>query len=99
MDKTYDELDDDFKSYSSFTAVNSQISLLPGTKRNVKAFIQWTRDRYRLGENPVVIPYLVADAAAQIRRYKHHNAFIIKSKTLAETATPEQFTEKKKWLD
>ena len=53
MDKTFKELDGDFKSYSTLTIANGQVRLAPGTKRNIKAFIQWTRDRYRLGENPV----------------------------------------------
>ena len=44
MDKTYVKLDDDLKSYSTLTAAHGQISLTPGHKKNIKAFIQWTRD-------------------------------------------------------
>ena len=99
MDKTFTALEDDFKSYSALTVTNGQIRLTPGTKRNVKAFIQWTRDRYCLGENPAATDYPVNNAVDHIKRYKHHEAFIKKSKTLVDTATPAQFTEKTKWLD
>ena len=97
MDKTFKELDDDFKSYSTLTVANGQVRLSSGTKRNIKAFIQWTRDRYCLGEDPVNIAYPVANAATHITRYKHHHAFVNKLKTLSDSATPEQFTDKTRW--
>ena len=39
MDKTYVELDDDLKSYSTLTTAHGQIRLIPGHKKNIKAFI------------------------------------------------------------
>ena len=39
MDKTYVELYDDLKSYSTLTAAHGQIRLTPGHKKNIKAFI------------------------------------------------------------
>jgi hypothetical protein len=44
MDKSFTELDGEFKTYSDLTQNQGQIRLLPGTKRNIRAFIQWTRD-------------------------------------------------------
>ena len=52
MDKTWEELDTDFKSYTDLTQNQGQIRLLPGIKRNLKGFIQWVRDEFRLGRNP-----------------------------------------------
>ena len=89
MDKIFNELEDNFKSYAALTVANGQIRLTPGTKRNVNAFIQWTIDRYCLGKNLTDMAYPVADSADQMRRYKHHYAFINKSKTLIDTAMPE----------
>ena len=40
MDKLYDEIDSDLKSYSTLTVVQGQIRLQPGVKRAVKAFVQ-----------------------------------------------------------
>ena len=51
MDKTFVELDSDFKTYSALTQAQGQIRLLPVIKRNIKAFIQWVRDEQRLGRN------------------------------------------------
>ena len=44
MDKTWEELDTDFKSYTNLTQHQGQIRLLPGIKRNLKGLIQWVRD-------------------------------------------------------
>jgi len=44
MDKTYKDLDDDLKMFSSLTTMQGQIRLLPGVKKRIKAFIQWVRD-------------------------------------------------------
>eukprot|EP00978_Attheya_sp_CCMP212_P045616 scaffold353478_cov28-Attheya_sp.AAC.1 len=51
MDKMFDEVDQDFKSYSSLTIAQGQIRLLPGIRTRIKAFIQWMRDELRLGRN------------------------------------------------
>jgi hypothetical protein len=40
MDKGLTELDYEFKTYSELTVNQGQVRLLPGTKRNIKAFIQ-----------------------------------------------------------
>ena len=52
MDKTYVDLDGDFKSFSSLTALQGQIRLVPRVKKRIKAFIQWARDEIRLGRDP-----------------------------------------------
>ena len=44
MDKKFVELDSDFKTYSNLNQTQGQIRLLPGIKRNIKAFIKWVRD-------------------------------------------------------
>ena len=68
MDKTFEELDADFKSYSELTANEGRLRFSPGIKRNVKAFIQWTRDEIRLGRDPANTPFPVGRAAELIRR-------------------------------
>ena len=94
MDKTYEGLDDDLKGYSIFTQAQGQIRLTPGTKKNLKAFVQWTRDRIRLGQDPAGIAFPPEDAIAPLRLYKSHVQFVTKSKTLSTTAVPENFTSK-----
>ena len=97
MDKTFHELEDDFKSYSTMTVNQGQIRLNPGTKKRIKAFIQFGRDMIRCGIDPTTIAFPVWDTANLIRRYKSHEAFVTKSKTITSTAKPEAFTEKMKW--
>ena len=99
MDKTYEDLDDDLKGYSVLTQAQGQIRLTPGTKKNLKAFIQWMRDCIRIGQVPADIPFPQGEAIALLRGYKTHVHFISKSKTLATTALPKKFTSKIKWED
>ena len=99
MDKTYVELDNDLKSYSTLTATHGQIRLTPGHKKNIKAFIQWMRDQIRIGIDPITVIFPVANASDVIKRYKHHDAYVKKSKMITETAKPEKFTDKIKWIE
>ena len=97
MDSTHEDLDDDLKSYSTLTSANGQIRLGPAQKKNIKAFIQWTRDQFRLGKDPSSTRFPVSQVSEYIKRYKHHEAYIKKSKTITENAKPAQFTDKVKW--
>lgn len=99
MDKTIDEMNQDFKSYSELTQAQGQIRVSPGTKRNMKAFVQWVRDETRLGRNPEYNPFPVALAANLIRRRKTHEQFVTNAKTISEAAKPEKFTNETKWED
>ena len=99
MDKTYVELDYDLKSYSTLTAAHCQIRLTPGHKKNIEAFIQWTRYQIRLGIDPITVRFPVANASGFINIYKHHDAYVKKSKTITETVKPDKFTDKLKWIE
>ena len=83
MDKSMDELQQDFKSYSDLTQAQGQIRFSPTIKRNVQALIQWVRDQYRLGLNPESASLLVLDGANLIRCFKTHKQFVDNSKTLS----------------
>jgi len=99
MDKRFDEVDEDLKTYSSLTAQQGQIRLTSGVKKHIKAFIQWTRDMIRTGRNPNAVPFPVADTTTLIRRYKSHEAYISKAKTITENAKPARFKAMIKWED
>ena len=99
MDKTYKELDEELKLYSNLTVVNGKIRLGPGNKKNINAFIQWTRDQIRLGLNPSLTRFPVVDSLDYIKRYNHQSAYIKNSKTIIETAKPEDLTNKVKWIE
>ena len=92
MDKTFVELDSDFKTYSALTQAQGQIRLLPVIKRNIKAFIQWVMDEQRLGINPETMAFPVVQAPALLRRYKTHAKFVSSALTFVDAAKPETFT-------
>lgn len=99
MDKTFEELQSDLKTYSSLTVAQGQIRTSPGVKQRIQAFIQWTRDKVRNGEDPASEAFPVQQVADLIRNYKSHQAFIEKSKTLIDTAKPNKFKDTYKWED
>ena len=99
LDITYKELDEHFKTYSDLTAAQGQIRVRPGVRKNIKAFVQWTRDELRLGRDPSTTPFPIERVSDLIRRYKTHEKFIADSKTLAEAAKPGKFRETMKWED
>ena len=99
MDKSFTDIDEDFKSYGALTAVQGQIRVNPGIKRNVKAFIQWTRDQICTSEDPSAIPFPIDQVSKLLIRYNSHQSFCKKAKTISTVAKPEQFTENTKWED
>ena len=68
MDKTYEDLDDNLKAYSTMTVANGHIRLNPSTKKLIKAFIQWSRDQICLGHDPTLMAFPPGDSVALLRR-------------------------------
>jgi hypothetical protein len=99
IDKEISEIEEDFKTYSALTVAQGQIRLHPGTKRQIKSFVQWVKDKVRTGQDPSITIFPIVDTVALIRRHKSHLAFCEKSKRLSETAKPQMFTESIKWTD
>ena len=99
LDKTQQELDDDLKSYSTLTQLQGQIRILPGCRKNIKAFIQWSKDQIRTGVDPSTIPFPMGNVTDLLRRSRSHDLFIKKSSMISDTAKPARFTEKMKWED
>ena len=99
MDITFDDLDNDWKTYSSLTALQGQIRLQPNVKKNIRAFVQWCRDKIRTGSDPSADPFPVNEATSLIRRHNTHKLWTSKSSDKAKTSRPKQFTDKVKWID
>ena len=99
MDKSHKELDSDFKSYSDLTQNQGQIRISPGVKKNIKAFVQWSRDEYRLGRNPQYGIFNSHQTQALMRRYNTHKQFSEKSSDMADAARPTKFPSTMRWDD
>jgi hypothetical protein len=68
QDLTFKELDDHFKTYWELTVQQGQIRIHPGTWKNIKAFVQWTRDKLRLGRDPQTTAFPINQVSDLIRR-------------------------------
>lgn len=98
-DKSIKDLDNDFVTLAALTAAQGQIRIRPRVQRNIKAFVQWVRDEYRMGRDPSHFEFPDADAQMYTRRMKLHDDYLKKSKTMCENTTPQQFTKDVKWED
>ena len=99
IDKTMEEVQEDLKIYSSLTQAQGQIRITPGVKTKIQAFIQWARDQIRMGLDPALQRFPVADIATHIMNYKSHYVYTKKSKVLIDTAKPTKFRDTTKWED
>jgi len=99
MDKTYKYLEDDFKSFSTLTQAQGQIHLILRVKKRIKALVQWTRDKVRLGRDPIITGLPVELTAIPIRRYNTHAQLIKRADSLSSAARSIPFKEEMKWAD
>ena len=76
MDKTFTDLEADFKSYASMTLAQGQLQFLSGIKNKVKTFIQWSRDQIRMGKDPVSVPFPAHKASMLLRRHNTHKRIV-----------------------
>ena len=72
MDIMFDDFDQECKTYASLTVAQGQIPLRPGTKNNIKAMMQWCREKLLIGQDPATIIYPNANQLNLICRYKQH---------------------------
>ncbi|CAJ1956295.1 unnamed protein product [Cylindrotheca closterium] len=99
MDSTIDELNKEFKTLAGLTIAQGQIRLMPGIKKNIRAFIQWCRDEICMGRDPTTTPFPVVDAAKLLRRMKTHEQYVYGSKLMSQQALPQDFTNNVQWED
>ena len=85
---TFKELDDHFKTYSELSAGQGQIRVQVSIRKNIKAYLQWTRDEICLARDQSITPFPVGQVTDLIRRYKTHEKFQSDSKTFAKAAKP-----------
>ena len=99
IDIQFSELEDNWKTYSGLTVNEGRIRLRPRTKVNIKAMVQWARDKLRKGEDPTQEEFPVADRDDLLERYNTHKQWIDDAPNMAKNAMPKNFTEKMEWED
>lgn len=99
LDKSFDDIEADFKTFSVLDPDQGQIRLMPGQKNRIKAFIQWVRNMIRTGLDPSLLPFPIANTPLLLRHYHTHLKFVKDSKTLSEASKPKEFTAETKWSE
>ena len=99
LDITFTDLEDNWKTYSGLTVNQGQIRLRPGTKVNIKALVQWVRDRIRLDEDPSNTAFPVADKIDLINRYNTHKQWLDDASDMAKTTMPHPRGGFMKWYN
>ena len=72
MDITLEELEDQWKTYAALTIADGKLRLRPPTKSNIKALMQWVRDRIGMDLDPTAVAFPVNTRAALIDKYNTH---------------------------
>lgn len=92
MDKSFADLDADIKMFSGLTLrqKESRIRITPGgVKMRIRAFIQWTCDRIRMGLDPLSDAFPVDQVASLIAKYNSHELWKARSKVMiVDSAKP-----------
>ena len=99
MDMSFDDFNSECKTLAGLNVNQGQIRLLPAVKRNIRGLIQWTKDKIITGGDPTMELFPVLEAPRYVLRYKTHQNFIDKSKTLSDIAKPEKLKADTKWSD
>ena len=101
VDKSNSDLENDWKTYSQLTIAQGQIRLRPATKKNIRALVQWIRDKVRTSQDPVdaVFDITTAGITTLLRKAQTHERWESRASDMSKTAKPKQFTGQTKWLD
>ena len=95
MDKSNSDLESDWKTYSQLTVAQGQIRLRPVTKKNIRALVQWIKDKIRTSQDPEsqVFTRAGADITTLLRRAQTHDRWTSKSSDMVKTTKPKQFSQ------
>ena len=88
MNRTVDELEEDLKYYTVLVIILGEICQNPVTKRNARAFLQWSKDILRLIDDPVQVQFTNLDSTGFIQHQNTNASCISKYKRVSETSTP-----------
>ena len=96
-----EELDAGFKYFRDLTVANGRLIIDPITRKKIKAFVQWTKDKVREGIDPTSQPFVLGDyeLIKLTNRIEIHKAYMADVKTMSATTKPIEFTNEVKWMD
>ena len=80
-----------FKSTALLAAVHGQIKFQIQQRNNIKALVQWTKDKIRTGQDPAMQEFAPTGIAKILRKDESHKLYIAYSTTNA--TNPKDFTK------
>ena len=86
-----------FNATSSLAAAHGQIKFHIQQRNNIRAFIQWTKDAIRTGQDPAMQEFSPTGIDRILRKAESHKLYIANSDTNA--VKPKDFTKEIKWSD
>lgn len=99
IEKSDKDLKDDFETFSNLPANAGRLRFQPSQKRALNALVQWTKEKFIMGQDPSAELFPAAQATMYITRQKEMSRFADSASTNADLAKPESFTTKVKWSD
>lgn len=90
----FNQLATNFKTYAQLTQAEGRIRVRVHQQKNIRAFIQWARDRIRMGQDPSQVLFPVNQAQIYIDRLSAHNRFVANS---TDVRRPGEFTDDMLW--
>ena len=93
VDTKFSEIEDNWNTYSVLTVAGGRIRLIPGTKVNIRSFVQWARDKIRQDKYPSLNLLTLAERDEHIGRFNTHKKWLEDAVNMANKSMPNNFTE------
>jgi hypothetical protein len=97
IDKTIDELKDNFKSLAAIPKADGGVKIAPGQKTKVTSFTLWVKHQYRMGRDPTTLKYPYDKAIMIKQKAATHKLYMIRYEAISAAAKPERLTKDTKW--
>ena len=68
-----------------------------GTKKNIKAFVQWVKDEIRYTRDPANTVFPIGAMSKLLRQHATHEVYVKESGDMAEAAKPEKLKTNTMW--
>ena len=86
-----------FKTSALLPATAGQIKFSIIQRNNIKAFVQWTKDKIRTGQDPAMLQFQLIGIQKILKRASSHAIYVSNKSTHA--VRPRDFTKDIKWAD
>ena len=87
-----------FKATALLTTIaNRQIKFTIPQRSNIRAFVQWTKDTIKTGQDPAMLKFTPTGIAKILRKAETHKLYV--ANLDSNTVRPKDLTKKIRWAD